>query len=99
MGMSDHYWRRVLTWFREHHRFCVFWRSHPKDPPRLSLFNDDCAWLVQDILRKDLAVDMYFVTGKLTKEVFDDNCRCGQEREQIAGQRLQPYLAKDARQR
>ena len=31
--------------------------------------------VVQEILERDLRDGQYFVTGNLTKELFDDNCR------------------------
>jgi hypothetical protein len=31
---------------------------------------------MQDILAADLSERMYFVTGDLTRELFDDNCQC-----------------------
>mmetsp|Transcript_4149 Transcript_4149/g.26228 ORF Transcript_4149/g.26228 Transcript_4149/m.26228 type:complete len:190 (+) Transcript_4149:271-840(+) len=30
---------------------------------------------VRDILEKDIEIGQYFVTGKLTQEIFEDNCR------------------------
>lgn len=30
---------------------------------------------VKDVLRRDIADNMYFVTGNLTRELFADNCR------------------------
>jgi hypothetical protein len=43
----------------------------PHSPPRLLRAR------AQDILAKDLAEGQYFVTGRLSQQIFADDCRCG----------------------